>query len=87
MTYHLFSAKVVGARKMHSCIWCWCAIVPGDVYYREESVYDGRHQHHAWHWDCWFDARENYFRYGEEEFTSGDVPRPDCLPFRSMEAA
>jgi hypothetical protein len=53
---------------------------------REASIYDGSHQNFAWHWDCWFDAKENYFKHGEEEFTSG-MERPAMVPFRSMEAA
>jgi hypothetical protein len=86
MTYHLFSRAVVSARKPHRCIWCWQRIEQNEVYYRESSVYDGRHQSHAWHWDCHFDAMETYFRYGASDFTPG-MERPVMLPFRSMEAA
>jgi hypothetical protein len=86
MSYHLFSRQCVAARKQHTCIWCWTPIQSGDVYYREESVYDSRHQNHAWHIDCWFDSQVEYFRYGDAEFTSGN-PRPQQFPFRSMEAA
>lgn len=85
MSYHLFSKMVVAARKPHTCIWCWQRVERGDVYYREASVYDGRHQNFAWHWDCWFYSHEDFFRY-QEDFTPG-MDRPEMLPFRSMEAA
>lgn len=85
MSYHLFSIRVVAARKPHRCIWCSQRIERGDVYLREASVYDGQHQNFAWHWDCRFDALVNHFNDGEEEFCSGN-PRPEMLPFRSMEA-
>ena len=84
--YHMFSRRLVTARKPQRCIWCWQRIERGDVYYREASIYDGRHQNHAWHWDCWFDAQVEYFSSGQEDFTSG-MERPPMLPFRSMEAA
>lgn len=86
MTYHLFSAKWLQARKPHWCIWCSHRIVKLDIYLREASIYEGRHQNHAWHWDCWFDAKVNYFDQGETEFCSG-MDRPAMLPFRCMEAA
>ena len=85
MSYHLFSRKAFVARKRHVCIWCYQRIERGDVYYREASVYDGRHQDHAWHWDCWFGSAD-YFRDGPSDFTPG-MDRPEMLPFRSMEAA
>lgn len=85
MTYHLFSKKWHGARKPHTCVWCYGRIVKTEVYLREKSIFEGHHQNHAWHWDCWFDAQENYFKHGESEFTSG-MDRPLMLPFRSMEA-
>lgn len=85
MTYHLFSKQWLGARKAHRCIWCDGKIAATEVYLRERSIYDGQHQNHAWHWDCWFDAQVNYFDQGEEEFTSG-MERPAMLPFRSIEA-
>ena len=84
--YHLFSKKWQAARKPHACIWCCEAIIPMEVYLRESSIYDGHHQNFAWHWDCWFDAKVNYFDHGEEEFTSGN-DRPQMRPFRCMEAA
>ena len=86
MGYHLFEAKWVAARKSHGCVWCACRIERNEVYRREHSIYDGSHQNFAWHWDCWFDAKVNYFNQGEEEFISG-MERPAMLPFRSMEAA
>lgn len=87
MTYHLFAKTWQAARKPHRCIWCGHGIVRMEVYLRERSVYEGRHQNHAWHWDCWFDAHENYFKHGEEEFSPGDYERPVMQPFRCMEAA
>lgn len=85
MTYHLFSKAWLGARKPHTCVWCYQRIAKTEVYLREKSIFEGHHQNHAWHWDCWFDAKENYFNQGEQEFTSG-MDRPPMLPFRSMEA-
>lgn len=86
MTYHLLSKAWIAARKPHRCIWCCGKIAPTEVYCREASIYDGYHQNHAWHWDCWFDAQENYFRQGEEEFMPGETERPQMKPFRSIEA-
>ena len=86
MSYHLFSRKAVIARKAHVCIWCCQHVERNDVYYREQSVYDGAHQNFAWHWDCWHDSRVNYFDSYGEEFTSGQ-DRPVMHPLRSMEAA
>lgn len=86
MSYHLFNKKWVTARVRHVCIWCGQYVVPLEIYLREESIYDGRHQNHAWHWDCWFDAQTNYFSRGEEDFSTGNE-RPAALPFRCMEAA
>lgn len=86
MTYHLFSKTWQAARKPHTCVWCYSRIVKAEIYLREKSIYEGHHQNHAWHWDCWFDAQENYFKCGEAEFTSG-MDRPAMLPFRSMEAS
>jgi hypothetical protein len=68
------------------CIWCTRRITPGEVYYRESCVFDGQHQSNAWHWDCWFDAREELSAMGEDEFMPGDGYRPEQHPFRSMEA-
>lgn len=85
MTYHLFQKDWVSARKPHRCIWCGHRIAQNEIYLRERSVFDGTHQNHAWHWDCWFDAQENYFRY-KTEFSPGDNERPEMLPFRCMEA-
>lgn len=84
MSYHLFSARWVNARKPHGCIWCGGRVERGDVYRREKSIYDGNHQNFSWHWDCWFDAKVNYFDHGETEFST-DYERPAMLPFRSME--
>ncbi|MCK1568958.1 hypothetical protein IVB08_34435 [Bradyrhizobium sp. 173] len=86
MTYHLFSKSWRAARQSHRCIWCDEQIALTEVYLREKSVYDGHHQNHAWHWDCWFDAQVNHFASGEEDFISG-MPRPAMMPFRSMEAS
>jgi hypothetical protein len=86
MSYRAFSKTWTEARKAHRCIWCEQKIVPLEIYLREHSIYDGNHQNFAWHWDCYFDAAENYFKYGEEEFSPGNE-RPQMLPFRCMEAA
>ncbi len=86
MSYHLFNKVWRAARKPHVCVWCGQRIVALDIYLREKSIYDGSHQDHAWHWDCWFDAHENYFKHGEEEFST-DNERPAMLPFRCMEAS
>lgn len=87
MTYHLFNKKWLAARKPHVCIWCCGRIVRMEIYLREASIYEGRHQNHAWHWDCWFDAQQSHFGHGEEDFLPGDGDRPKMLPFRCMEAA
>ena len=85
MAYHLFSLTPHIARKQHRCIWCYEPVVRGEVYYREASIFEGRHQNFAWHWDCYFDAQAVGEASGEWEFIS-DNERPPMLPFRSMEA-
>lgn len=87
MSYHLFSKTWQPARKPHACIWCGDRIRLLEVYLREKSIYDGHHQNHAWHWDCWFFAQVEYFNQGEEEFSARSNERPPMRPFRCMEAA
>lgn len=80
MTYHLFSDRRTKARKRHACIWCCCAILPGSVYVREHSVYDGGFQNFAWHEACHADATEWFAEAGgETEFISGHE-----MPFHAL---
>lgn len=73
MAYHLFSAQRARARKPHQCIWCSRTVLPGSVYVRERSIYDGLHQSLAWHEACRKADRdqsspgEEYELYGDED--------------------
>lgn len=77
LSYHLFSESFPKARKIHRCIWCGETILVGQEYRRENSVYDGRFQDHAWHLECNEDAAD-YFASDEDEFLpySAERPRP-----------
>lgn len=75
MSYHLLSEKWVAARRPHRCIWCGQRIATNEIYLRERSIFDWNHQNHAWHWDCWFDAKVNYFDF-YEEFEPYENERP-----------
>lgn len=79
MSYHCFSEKSVRARKPHRCIWCSYPVLEGSIYVREQSVYDGRHQNHAWHEACRKDACEHFEESGEGEFHSGNE-----MPFGAL---
>lgn len=75
MSYHLFTLRPRRARKPHRCVWCSLAILPGSIYLREASVYDGAHQDFAWHEACNAAAMDWLAETQETEFVSGnDMP-------------
>lgn len=76
MTYHLFSCDKTRARKQYRCIWCGEHVLPGESYFRERSVYDGRFQNHAWHPECKADQEECFREYGDTEFIAHQAERP-----------
>lgn len=57
MSYTLLSETRPIARKEHRCIWCGQAILKGEKYVAERSVFDGEMQNHHWHPECLTDAR------------------------------
>lgn len=75
MSYFEISRKPTKAAKRHRCIWCGKSILPGSVYVREASKFDGDFQFHRWHPECDESARE-YFASGEEEFSAWENERP-----------
>lgn len=75
MSYHCFSLISRTAAKEHICIWCGQKIEKGEFYVREQSVYDGHFQNHAWHQECNKEAQEE-FKNGESDFTAYAHERP-----------
>lgn len=76
MSYTLLSEATRTARKEHKCIWCYGAILRGEKYLDERSVYDYEFQHHHWHPEC-REAAKEYFRQ-ECEFAPGSFVRGTC---------
>lgn len=76
MSYTLLSKTHPSARKQHRCIWCGEAILKGDKYFHEKSIYDGGFQNHKWHPECWSDSQKFFLEFGEEEFSAYDNERP-----------
>lgn len=72
MAYHLFSRRLVVARKDHRCVWCFNPILSGSRYLREASIFDGRHQDFAWHEACNKAAQDYFADTGDETFISGE---------------
>ena len=80
MSFHLFSSDSRKARKQHRCIWCGQAIIPGDTYVDERSVYDGSIQRHRWHPECIQDARDGRANGDDCEFLAWSNERPPRAP-------
>lgn len=76
MSYVLMAGSFPKARKVHRCIWCGGAILKGEKYRNEESIYDNSWQHHKWHMECDTYAQKEHFGYGEEEFVQHENERP-----------
>jgi hypothetical protein len=76
MSYHCFSRKNVIARKQHACAWCGQAIDKGTQYVRENSIYFGDFQNHAWHLECDSYTQNEVFGNGDDEFIPYSNERP-----------
>lgn len=76
MSYALLRDSWPIARKKHRCIWCGEFILVGEKYRREQSVYDGEFQNHAWHPECNTDAQDYFLEFGDEEFSAYSAERP-----------
>ena len=89
MSYTLISERSHKALKRYLCIWCGEAILPGQQYVREFSVYEGDVQKHKWHPEC-REASAEFFREVDNEFSPFDMERPatpDVLEYESWDCA
>lgn len=77
MSYDLLSKIQRKARKNHRCIWCGQAILVGENYSHETSVYDGYMQDHKFHLECRNDADEYFYSTREEDFDAYENKRPE----------
>lgn len=76
MAYALLRDSWPVAKKQHRCIWCGEGVLAGEKYYREQSIYEGQMQNHAWHEECIEDARETLHN-GDDEFLPYSNERPE----------
>ena len=89
MSYTLISERSQRASKRYQCIWCGESILPGQLYVREFSTFEGDVQKHKWHPEC-RSASELYFREVDNEFSPHENDRPPCpgtLEFESWDCA
>lgn len=76
MSYTLLSESFPVARKQHRCIWCGEAILPGEKYRSERSVFEGDMQNHKWHLECDEAATAEWSEGADAEFSPHDNERP-----------
>lgn len=85
MSYTLLSETFPVARKQHRCIWCGEAILPGEKYRDERSIFDGSFQHHKWHPECSGAQQDEYDADYGGEFEAHQNERPSASGVKGPE--